>query len=170
MENREAIKWIESRMRSGDSCDEVWQAGDIAIRAIEHHDLDCIVKHLTKECSYNETGCADCRSKLKIEAALLQATPLAPIHVNETHEQHLWQTNSKGEIDEWAHSNGYHNGPVCLRCGATPCVHCDPNYNDTPCIVDHFICPRCGKRIYFGDKFCEHCGQTIDVSKYKEEK
>ena len=106
----------------------------------------------------------------KIEAALLQATPLVPIHVNETHEQHLWQLDSEGEIDLWAWEAGFHNGPQCIRCGKGFCVNCEPNWKDTKCIVNHFICPRCGKRIYFGDKFCEHCGQTIDVSKYKEEK
>lgn len=34
-EYQEAIKWVEARMRSGGSRDEVWKAGDLAIKALE---------------------------------------------------------------------------------------------------------------------------------------
>lgn len=41
---------------------------------------DCMVKHLTNECSYSETGCSDCRGKEKIRIALEKAEPKKPIY------------------------------------------------------------------------------------------
>lgn len=35
MTEQEAVKWVVSRMRSGRTKDEVWQAGDMAIKALE---------------------------------------------------------------------------------------------------------------------------------------
>ena len=34
---------------------------------------DCIIKHLTGECSYNETGCSDCKGKERIKIALAKS-------------------------------------------------------------------------------------------------
>lgn len=35
MTDQEAIKWTEARMRSGKTHDEVWEAGDMVIKALE---------------------------------------------------------------------------------------------------------------------------------------
>lgn len=48
---------------------EVNEAVEMAIKALECK-YDCEIKHLTNECSYSETGCSDCRGKLKIKEAL----------------------------------------------------------------------------------------------------
>ena len=43
---------------------------------------DCIIKHLTGECSYKETGCSDCKSKWKIKDLLEKNEPKKPNQVS----------------------------------------------------------------------------------------
>lgn len=48
-------------------------------------------------------------------------------------------TRDTAEIDDWAYTNNYCNGPRCRRCGHTFCMHCEPNYDEKlhegPCII-----------------------------------
>jgi hypothetical protein len=50
--------------------------------------------------------------------------------------EHDWKKDSDGKIDELAMENGYHNGPVCKRCGHSYCVNCDPDGDSEPCVVE----------------------------------
>ena len=40
------------------------------LQALKEIDEDCIIRHLTGECSYNETGCSGCIGREKIRVAL----------------------------------------------------------------------------------------------------
>lgn len=44
-------------------------------KALKEQDHDCIIKHLSGECSYKETGCSDCKSKWKIKDLLEKNEP-----------------------------------------------------------------------------------------------
>ena len=55
---------------------------------------------------------------------------------------HDWKLDDDGEVDVFAFYEGYHNGPVCLRCGETFCKHCvspermtEPCHEQTPYLV-----------------------------------
>lgn len=57
----------------------------------------------------------------------------------------------------------YHNGPVCKRCYHSFCIHCNPDgFNDGPCVIDKYECPKCGCIIHKGTKFCSECGQEVE--------
>lgn len=87
----------------------------------------------------------------------------APIHIHEEYPDHDWETDEDGKINEWAMSYGFHNGPSCNRCGYSFCMHCKPNgWNERPCVVDYYQCPKCGRRISKGIKFCCDCGQEVE--------
>jgi len=47
----------------------------------EEKDTDCIIKHLTRECSYNETGCSGCKGKERIKIALEKSEAKKPVDV-----------------------------------------------------------------------------------------
>lgn len=55
-------------------------------------------------------------------------------------EEHDWEKNKDGSIDEWAMGIGYCNGPACTRCHHSFCMHCSDNYekelHEGPCMVD----------------------------------
>lgn len=40
------------------------------LQALKEIDNDCTIRHLTGECSYNETGCSGCIGREKIKVAL----------------------------------------------------------------------------------------------------
>lgn len=48
------------------------------LQALKEQNADCILKHLTGYCSYNETGCSDCKGKIAIKTALEKAEPKKP--------------------------------------------------------------------------------------------
>ena len=55
--------------------------------------------------------------------------------------EHDFERDNDGEIDDWAFSIGYCNGPVCQRCYYSFCKHCVDNYQDAlkddlPCVVE----------------------------------
>lgn len=89
-------------------------------------------------------------------------TPKPLIHKHEEFPEHQWRRNEYGNIDEFAMGFGYHNGPVCERCGYSFCEHCEPNgWKNTDCVIDEYFCPNCERKLWRGDKFCKYCGQTI---------
>ena len=47
----------------------------------EEKNDDCIIKHLTRECSYNETGCSGCKGKERIKIALEKSEAKKPVDV-----------------------------------------------------------------------------------------
>ena len=108
-----------------------------------------------------------CREDLMADALALlkeqEAKP--PIHVHEEYPEHDWETDEDGKIDEWAMEYEYHNGPMCKRCGYSFCVHCKPNgWNEKPCVIDYYQCPKCGKRMHKDFEniaYCEKCGQAV---------
>ena len=91
-------------------------------------------------------------------------------HIYEEYPKHDWELDKDGNIDLWAWESGYHAGPMCKRCAATPCCYCETEeeWNKGPCIEDKWICPQCGKRLYTMDKYnyCPMCGEQLDWSDY----
>ena len=88
--------------------------------------------------------------------------PKPLIHRHEEYPEHQWRRKENGEIDDFAMEIGYHNGPVCERCGYSFCEHCEPDgYDKGPCVIDEYYCPNCNHFLYEKDKFCSFCGQAI---------
>lgn len=81
--------------------------------------------------------------------------------VQQKHD-HVWMTNREthpdwyddnenygDEVDVFAYSIGYHNGPKCKNCGFSFCQHCESEFDVEPCnkklnsakqsILDHFV-------------------------------
>ena len=89
----------------------------------------------------------------------------SPIHVHQEYPEHDWKTDEDGKIDEWVIDYGYHNGPGCKRCGYSFCMHCKPNgWDEKPCVIDYYQCPKCGERILKNGKnieYCINCGQAV---------
>jgi hypothetical protein len=98
-------------------------------------------------------------------AILKEQEPKTPIHIHEEYPEHDWETDEDGKIDEWAMSYEYHNGPMCKRCYHSFCIHCEPNgWNDKPCVIDYYQCPKCRKHIFKNSKnieYCVNCGQAV---------
>lgn len=127
-----------------------------------HESEDC------NECPYhlNHEGfysCIECLMR-DIVAILKEQEPKTPIHIHEEYPEHDWETDEDGNIDEWAMSDGFHNGPVCKRCYHSFCIHCEPskfNNGNGPCVIDEYKCPKCGCILQKGTKFCSECGQAV---------
>lgn len=99
--------------------------------------------------------------------ALEKQIPKKPIHIHEVYPKHDWKLDEDGEIDLWAMSVGYCNGPVCKRCHTSVCEICNPDYDKEECEVDEMHCPGCNEEIdwpYEKNKFCRNCGQALDWS------
>ena len=47
---------------------------------------------------------------------------------------HDWRLDHSGQIEMFAWEYGYHNGPVCERCWASPCVSCEPDWESDECL------------------------------------
>lgn len=95
---------------------------------------------------------------------LKEQEPKTPIHIHEEYPEHDWKTDEDGNIDEFAMEFEFHNGPACKRCGYSFCKYCEPNgWNEKPCVIDYYQCPKCGKRILKGKniKYCVDCGQAV---------
>jgi hypothetical protein len=97
-----------------------------------------------------------------VEKAINKQIPKKPIHIHEEHSEHLWKRNNNGEIDLWAFSVGYCNGPVCTRCWHSECEHCNEDWDDDECVIDEHRCPSCNKDLMSILKFCGNCGQALD--------
>ena len=99
--------------------------------------------------------------------ALEKQIPKKPIHIHEVYHNHDWKCDENGEIDMWALSVGYCNGPMCNRCHASVCEHCNPEWNEEECVIDERRCPSCSEEVHYyydTDKFCRNCGQALDWS------
>lgn len=98
----------------------------------------------------------------KLGTARLGCEPMAPVHVHEEYPEHDWRREEDGTVDRFAYEVSYCNGPVCERCGWSFCTHCNPNGWTTPCVIDEYLCPVCGRKLYGKDTRCDGCGQAID--------
>ena len=121
------------------------------------------VTYTCGDCPYQDNHVECKRRALSDALALLkeqEAKP--PIHVHEEYPEHDWERKENGDIDDFACSGGYHNGPMCKRCHYSFCIFCKPNgWNDESCIIDEYKCPKCGRCIVEGTKFCSKCGQAV---------
>jgi hypothetical protein len=76
--------------------------------------------------------------------------------------KHKWKRNSYGTIDYFAGVDcGYHNGPLCLKCGFSFCEHCHPEGYDSECPVPDYICTVCGSEASERGKYCPNCGADM---------
>lgn len=88
--------------------------------------------------------------------------PKPLVHKHKEYAEHKWIRKENGEIDDFAMESGFHNGPVCERCGYSFCIHCEQDgYDKEPCIIDEYYCPNCNHSLYKKSKFCSNCGQAI---------
>ena len=79
------------------------------------------------------------------------------IKVNE----HMWRKCDDGEIDEFAWDGDYHNGPVCELCHATPCIHCNPDWENSECYVTSYRCSECNEHVKNESNYCPNCGADM---------
>lgn len=99
--------------------------------------------------------------------ALEKQIPKKPKHTYIKHGKHIWKKDKSGEIDDFAWDFNYCNGVVCEVCGATVCVHCNPDYMELDdCEEEHWSCPSCEKEVYRNTRYCD-CGQRLDWSDKK---
>ena len=123
---------------------------------------DCPYRQGWRTCNFADTLFKDVYALLKEQ----EAKP--PIHVHEEYPEHDWKTDEDGKIDEWAMSYEFHNGPMCKRCYHSFCIHCEPNgFNDGPCVIDEYKCPKCECILQKGTKFCSECGQAVKWNESK---
>lgn len=98
---------------------------------------------------------------------LKEQEPKPPIHIHEEYPEHDWETDEDGNIDECAMDEEFHHGPACKRCGYSFCICCNPNgFNEEPCVIDYYQCPKCGERILKNGKnieYCVNCGQAVKL-------
>ena len=67
---------------------------DRALNSLEGYDFDCIIKHFSGGCSYNETGCSGCVGKENIKIALEKQIAKKPI-LNNPIINNLWCEDAK---------------------------------------------------------------------------
>ena len=108
---RELAQWLEDKKQ------EYMQEFD----CLGDKDSDCIIRHLTGECSYNETGCSGCNGRQKIHDALEKQSPQLPT----------------------LSGDGYYDGELVYD--TWECPHCGTEYEIDYDDYDH--CPKCGQKI-----------------------
>ena len=75
--------------------------------------------------------------------------------------RHMWYRDKDGDIDMFYLDYGYHNGPGCMKCGASFCEHCAPDWADDPCSEPHYVCKNCGQESMTAEAFCPQCGAVM---------
>jgi hypothetical protein len=129
-------------------------------------DREKVVSHLNDcmEASRRDNTWVFVRKDIVEDAIVLlkEQDAKPPVHIHEEYPEHDWERKENGDIDDFAYDGDYHNGPMCKRCYYSSCIHCDPNgWNKKPCIIDEYNCPKCGRYISKGTKFCSDCGQAV---------
>lgn len=95
-------------------------------------------------------------------------------HIHEEYPEHDWAKDENGNIDflAWYSDETGYGGPKCTKCKIMPL----DNENIGPCIVDEYVCPKCGNNDikpfnYFAPKYnyCPICGESLDWSEVNEQ-
>lgn len=75
-------------------------------------------------------------------------------------KKHRWELDSKGSVNEFAFSEGYHNGPMCAKCGKSFCLYCSGSSKamHEDCDVIDYICSERGEVSEEKSKYCSECG------------
>lgn len=86
-------------------------------------------------------------------------------------KKHNWKKDIDGKIDLYAWDEGYCEGPFCLECGRSFCIHCEEVHrgkdaveaklNEETC-YERTVCSVCGKPIPEDAQYC-NCGAKIDL-------
>lgn len=80
----EAMGELEAREMGIKALEEVQQYRELGtveeLKHLKELNEDCTIKHLTGECSYNETGCSGCIGREKIRKALEKQIAKKPIY------------------------------------------------------------------------------------------
>ena len=84
-------------------------------------------------------------------------------------KKHNWKKDIDGEIDLWAWEEGYCNGPLCLECGESFCIHCEEKnrgkdaiefkLNEETC-CERIVCSVCGRTVPKDAQYC-NCGAKM---------
>jgi hypothetical protein len=129
------------------------------------------VPNVRKVAEYDETGEFITYFAVPVEAIkkapTIEAEPVRHGRWIET-RKHLWKKDDDGEIDKWAWDYEFHNGPSCEICHATPCEHCEPDYDEKQNCREHYMCSECGRVVLALEPYC-HCGAKMDLKKKRNE-
>ncbi len=74
--------------------------------------------------------------------------------INAVRGNHIWKLADDGTVDIWGMDVGNHNGPKCVLCGYSYCMHCHPNGPPVECTAK--LCTSCGNKLVHGN--CIQCG------------
>lgn len=105
----EAIAEVQKSMSYMDLTTQ--QALEVVMSHIKDNkpkDDDCMLKHLTGVCSYNETGCSGCKAK-QIITDIMQGKPEAHAALNEIYELPPEVNRLKTLITRYANERGWVN-------------------------------------------------------------
>lgn len=84
---------------------------------------------------------------------------------------HRWKTDSDGEIDFFAVSQDFCNGPLCIDCYTSFCVHCLTKNKGENALYkklaeqkckEKIFCSSCFKIVSSDDNYCKNCGAKFD--------
>ena len=84
--------------------------------------------------------------------------------------KHRWKKYDDGEIDFFAWDSGYCNGPQCLDCGESFCVHCAERDGGHEAVKKKLeeetceekeVCSICGRAVPKNAPYC-NCGARMD--------
>lgn len=123
---------------------------------------------------------SDTYTSAEIESMLsdLPAADVAPVvHAKRVKtKKHNWKKDIDGEIDLSAWEVGYCNGPFCLECGKSFCIHCEEKFrgedaveaklNEETC-CERTVCSVCGRPISEDAQYC-NCGAKMDLEDDKQ--
>ena len=102
----------------------------------------------------------------------IQAADVAPVvHGRRVKSRkHRWEKCDDGEIDFFAWNDGFCNGPRCLDCGESFCVHCaeldggheavKKKLEEETC-EEKEVCSICGRAVPENAPYC-NCGARMD--------
>lgn len=117
------------------------------------------------------------KNALYDEIKNLPAADVAPVvHAKRVKtKKHNWKKDIDGKIDLYAWDEGYCEGPFCLECGRSFCIHCEEVHrgkdaveaklNEETC-YERTVCSVCGRPISEDAQYC-NCGAKMDLEEDK---
>ena len=117
------------------------------------------------------------KNALYDEMKNLPAADVAPVvHAKRVKtKKHNWKKDIDGKIDLYAWGEGYCEGPFCLECGRSFCIHCEEVHrgkdaveaklNEETC-YERTVCSVCGRPISEDEQYC-NCGAKMDLKEDK---